>query len=151
MTSNGLLKINSSTSGIGVGGNGANGVLNVNNNGTVLAGTGMTIGTATSAGGTIYGGAGTLNIGANGLVRVSNPTLTGNAIVVGGANSSISGPTNADSGAVFVSGTNALLDGNGAGIVVGLLSPGSLEISQGGKVVSGTPNNATFAAVGVGR
>jgi T5SS/PEP-CTERM-associated repeat protein len=151
VTSNGLLKINSNTSGIGVGGNGASGVLTVNNNGTVLAGTGMTIGTATEAGGTIYGGAGTLDIGPNGLVRASNPTLTGYAIVVGGANSSIGGPTTADSGTVLVSGTGALLDGNGAGVVVGLLSPGSLVISQGGKVVSGTPDNATFSAVGVGR
>jgi T5SS/PEP-CTERM-associated repeat protein len=151
VTGNGVLEINSSIGGIGVGGNGASGVLNVNNNGTVLAGNGMTIGTATSAGGTIYGGTGTLDIGANGLVRASNPTLTGYAIVVGGANSSIGGPTNADSGAVLVSGTNALLDGNGGGLAVGFLSPGSLVISLGGKVVSGTPDNATFSAVGVGR
>ena len=50
--SNGVLRINSIKSGIGVGGNGADGVLNVSNGGTVLAGNGMSVGTATSAGGT---------------------------------------------------------------------------------------------------
>jgi collagen type I/II/III/V/XI/XXIV/XXVII alpha len=85
------------------------------------------------------------------VVRVSHPTLTGYAVVVGDANSSIGGPTNADSGAVLVSGTGALLDGDGAGIAVGLLSDGSLVISKGGSVVSGTPNDSTFAAVAIGR
>ena len=151
VTSGGVLDINSLTSGIGVGGNGANGVLNVDNGGTVLTGTGMTIGTATLASGTIYGGTGALNIGPGGVVRVNNPALTGVAITIGGANSSIGGATNAATGEALVSGAGALLDGNGAGLAVGLFSDGSLVISQGGSVASGTPDNAAFAAVGVGR
>jgi T5SS/PEP-CTERM-associated repeat protein len=151
ITTGGVLDINSKTSGIGVGGNGADGVLNVSNGGTVLAGTGLSVGTATSAGGTIYGGTGALNIGAGGLLRVSNPTLTGYDITVGNANSSIGGITNAASGEALVSGAGALLDGNGGGLAVGLFSDGGLVISQGGSVITGTPNNSTFSALSVGR
>ena len=151
VTSGGVLDLNSTTSGINVGGNGVNGALTVNNGGTVLAGTGLTVGTATTASGTIYGGTGELNIGAGGVVRVNNPLLTGYDITIGSANASIGGPSSAASGQAIVSGTGALLDGNGAGIAVGSLSSGSLLISQGGSAVSGTPDGGIFSALSIGR
>ena len=153
--SNGVLRINSIKSGIGVGGNGADGVLNVSNGGTVLAGNGMSVGTATSAGGTIYGGTGELNIGAGGVVRVNSPP-TGYGIYVGTANSSIGGAltgtaTGAASGEAVVSGAGALLDANGSGIAIGWLSTGSMTISQGATAVAGSSDDAQFSPLSVGR
>jgi T5SS/PEP-CTERM-associated repeat protein len=156
VTSGGLLAVNSTSTGITVGGNGVNGELAVNNGGTVLAGTGMTIGTATSASGTIYGGTGELDIGAGGVVRVQNPTLTGYDITIGNANASIGGTTSgtatgAASGQAVVSGAGALLDANGAGIAVGWLSPGVLTVSQGASVVAGSPDDSLFNPLAIGR
>jgi T5SS/PEP-CTERM-associated repeat protein len=151
VTSGGVLDLNSTTSGISVGGDGVSGALTVNNGGTVLAGTGLTVGTATTASGTIYGGNGQLDIGAGGVVTVNNPTLTGYDVTVGSANSSIGGPTAAASGQVLVSGAGALLNANGAGVAVGLLSSGNLTISQGGSAVSSSPNNNLFVALSIGR
>lgn len=140
VTTDGVLDVNSNTSGITVGGNGVDGLLSVDSGGVVLTGTGMTIGTATKANGTIYGGAGTLDIGAGGTVEVSIPAQSVNfSVVVGNANASIGGPTRAASGIVIVSGTRALLDTNGNALAIGLLSTGSMTVSQGGSVVSGTP------------
>ena len=140
-----------------VGGNGITGTLNVNNGGTVLAGTGMTIGTATSAGGTIYGGTGTLNIGAGGVVRVNNPiAANGYGVVIGNANASIGTSatgtaTDAARGEAVVNGAGALLDANGIGVAVGLLSNGSLTISQGGTVLAGSQDEALGSALSIGR
>ena len=157
VTTDGVLDLNSTVSGITVGGNGVNGALTVNNNGTVLAGTSMTVGTATSASGTIYGGTGELDIGAGGVVRVNNPiAANGYDVSIGSANSTIGTSTagtatGSDSGQVVVSGTGALLDANGRGIAVGWLSNGSLLVSQGGTVLAGSQDEALGSALSIGR
>ena len=153
VTSNGVLDINSTISGITVGGDGVNGTLNVNSGGTVLTGTGLTVGTATTATGTIYGGAGVLNIGAGGLVKVGIAAQTANySVVIGGENSSLNGiPTNRDSGDAIISGIGATLDTNGNGLAIGLTSDGSMTVSAGGSVVSGSPNDSLITALSVGQ
>ncbi|MGA3400036.1 MAG: hypothetical protein ABSC95_12520, partial [Acetobacteraceae bacterium] len=151
ITSGGTLDLNSTVSGMTVGGNGVSGALTVNHSGMVLAGTGLTVGTATSASGTIYGGNGQLNIGTGGTVEVNNPLLTGYDVTIGSANSDIGGPTTTASGQALVSGAGALLNANGAGVAVGWLSSGELTVSQGGSVVSGTPDSSTFSALAIGR
>ncbi len=156
VTGGGVLEVASKISGISVGGNGVDGQLNVSNGGTVLAGVGMTIGTATSSGGTLYGGTGSLNIGAGGVVKVSNPIQTNYVVVVGGANSSIGtsttgSATGAASGQAVVSGTGALLDANGAGVAIGWLSNGSMIVSQGGSVSSGSFDDTQVNALSIGR
>ncbi len=124
---------------INIGGNGSDGVLNVNSGGTVEAVTGVVIGDATSITGTVYGGTGTLNIGAGGVVKVTEPAQTNNFVIeVGTANSSVGGPTTLSDGVLNVSGVGALLDTNGNGIDVGRLGDGSLSVDQGASVVAGT-------------
>ena len=156
VTTGGTLEVNSSTYGISVGGNGVNGSLTVNTGGKVLAGTGMTVGSATAANGTTYGGTGQLYIGAGGTVQASHPGAYTYAIVVGGANGSIGdvtsgSATGAASGAAVISGTGALLDANGEGVAIGWLSTGSMTISQGGSVVSGSPDDTYLNALSIGR
>jgi T5SS/PEP-CTERM-associated repeat protein len=157
VASGSVLDVNSTVSGMTIGGNGVTGTLGVTNGGTVLAGTGMTVGTATSAGGTIYGGTGTLSIGAGGVVRVKNPiAANGYDVVIGGANSSIGTSvtgtaTDAATGDALVSGTGALLDATGMGVAVGLLSNGRLTISQGGTVLAGSQDEVLGSALSIGR
>lgn len=156
VTSGGVLNINSKTSGLTVGGSGVNGALEVDAGGTVLAGTGLTVGTATLFNGTTYGGTGQLNIGAGGVVRVSNPIQGNYVVTIGSANSSIGtstsgSATGAASGQAMVSGPGALLDANGAGVAVGWLSSGELTVSQGGTVLAGSFDDSVINALSVGR
>ena len=44
-----------------------------------------------------------------------------------------------------------MLDASNAGFAVGLLSSGALTVSQGGTVISGTPNENLFNALSIGR
>ena len=149
ITSDGMLD---SQSDLYVGINGVNGTLDVNDGGTVLAGTQVVVGSATQVGGTIYGGSGTLDIGAGGTVELTlAPQTSSYAVSVGSANSSVSGPTGAASGTVIVSGSGALLNTNGNGMAIGLLSNGTMTVSQGGTVVIGTPDDAVLASLSVGR
>jgi T5SS/PEP-CTERM-associated repeat protein len=137
---------------INIGGNGSDGVLNVNSGGTVEAVTGVVIGDATSITGTVYGGTGTLNIGAGGVVKVTEPAQTNNFVIeVGTANSSVGGPTTLSDGVLNVSGVGALLDTNGNGIDVGRLGDGSLSVDQGASVVAGTQDSNLLAATTIGR
>ena len=157
VTSGGLLDLNSTTSSMNIGGNGVNGALTVNNGGMVMAGTAIAIGTATSASGTVYGGTGELDIGAGGTVFVNNPVASnGYDVYVGTASSSIGTSTTgtssgAASGQVVVSGAGAVLNANSLGIAVGWLSNGSLMISQGGTVLSGSQNEVAGNALSIGR
>ncbi|HEY1935903.1 MAG TPA: hypothetical protein VGG99_28185, partial [Acetobacteraceae bacterium] len=157
VTSGGVLDATSTVSGMTVGGDGVDGALTVNNNGTVLTGGGLTVGTATEASGTIYGGSGVLTIGIAGTVLVNNPVAAnGYDVIIGNANSSIGATTTgtataAASGAVTVSGIGALLNANGFGIAVGYLSSGSLTISQGATVLSGTTAESLASALSIGR
>jgi T5SS/PEP-CTERM-associated repeat protein len=138
-----VLDLASNVSGITVGGDGVNGVLDVNSGGTVLAGTGVTVGTATELNGTIYGGTGSLNIGAGGTVLVTEALQSTNyGVIVGNANSSVGGATDLATGVVTVSGSGAILNTNTNGIAVGLLSEGDLVITGGATVVAGVLNSA---------
>ena len=153
VTEGGVLDVNSTVSGITVGGNGVNGELSVGSSGTVLAGTGIVVGTATTANGTIYGGTGALNIGAGGLVKVGIAAQTVNyGVQIGSDNSSFNGlPTNQASGDAIISGTDAKLDTNGNPLGIGVLSDGVMVVSSGGSVVTGSLNDNVFAALTVGR
>ena len=71
--------------------------------------------------------------------------------MVGNANASVGGPTNAASGTVTVSGKGALLNTNGDGLAIGLLSTGSMTVSQGGSVVSGSLDDQVLSALSIGR
>jgi T5SS/PEP-CTERM-associated repeat protein len=152
VTSGGLLKLNSTVSGIVVGGNGVNGAL-MANGGTVLTGAGLTVGTATLEGGITYGGAGTLDIGAGGLVKVGIAAQSVTySVIVGSGNTSLDGkPTTLAGGEAVISGANARLDTNGNGLAIGLLSDGAMTISNGGSVVAGTPDDSAVAALSIGR
>ena len=152
VTTGGVLDLNSTVSSITVGGNGVNGALDVNNDGTVLAGDGLTVGTATFVNGTIYGGTGVVNIASGGTVMVTRaPQTTSYLVNIGSANSDVGGATNAASGIVTVSGAGSLLNTNNNGLAVGIYSDGSLIVMQGGTVVSGTTNSSDLDALGVGR
>jgi collagen type I/II/III/V/XI/XXIV/XXVII alpha len=153
VTSGGTLELNSITSGMNVGGDGTSGILNVNSGGTVLTGAGITVGTATTANGTIYGGTGALNIGAGGLVKVGIAAQSVNySVTVGGGNSLLNGvPTSQASGQAVISGAGAELNTNGNPLAIGYLSDGSMIVSQGGSVVSGSANDLTISALSIGR
>ncbi len=143
--------LDASAVGIVVGGNGASGSMNVNSGGTVLAGTSFTVGTAVDISGTVYGGSGVADIGPNGTVEITEaPQTSSYAVEIGTANSNVGGPTPLSNGAVSVSGAGALLDSNDNGLEVGRLGTGSLAISQGGTVVTGTSNSADLAAAMLG-
>jgi T5SS/PEP-CTERM-associated repeat protein len=149
VTSGGTLSIQG---GFSVGGDGVSGVLNVNTGGTVLAGTGFTVGTATKINSTIYGGTGALNIGTGGTVLVTEaPQTAGYAAVIGTDNSNVGGPTTLATGEVSVSGSGALLNTNDNGISVGQYGNGILTVSQGGSVAAGTANINLLVGLSVGQ
>ena len=137
---------------VGLGGNGSSGVLNVNNGGTVLIGTGLYVGEATESNGTIYGGTGALNIGAGGTVLITAPSQSNNTLVQIGTddNSLGGGPTDQAEGDVTVRGPGALLDTNDNPIGIGQAAIGNLSVSQGGTVLAGV-SNSTVTALGIGR
>ncbi len=151
--SGGLLTINSTLFGLGVGGNGASGILNVNTGGTVLAGSSLAVGEATTAGGVLYGGSGAINIGPGGLVKIGIAAQTSNySIIIGNANSTLGNiPTNVANGEVLVSGAGAMLNSNGNAVAVGLLSDGMLTVSKGGTVVAGSLDGSVITGFQVGR
>ncbi len=144
----GTIDVASAQSGLNVGGYGADGTLDVNSGGVVLAGTVLSVGgatepTGTSFGaGTIFNGTGTLNIGQYGTVKITDATLPGTADVIignaGGALATTPAPAPLSSGTVTVSGSGALLDTNGGELVVGDFTQGGLTISKGGTVNAGT-------------
>ncbi|HLB96735.1 MAG TPA: Hint domain-containing protein, partial [Acetobacteraceae bacterium] len=148
VTTGGVLDINSTTGEVLVGGVGASGTLTVNA-GTVLAGEHFVVGNASSLAGTLYAGTGVVSIGAAGTLEVTNPATAGFSVEIGPGGSA--GPTNTASGTVTVSGAGALLNANDGGLEVGRLANGSLTVSQGGSVESGSPNDALFNALAIGR
>lgn len=138
--------------GMTIGGDGATGVLNVASGGIVQVGTQLTVGIATLNNGVLYGGTGSLNIGAGGTVAITMaPQTTTVAVVFGNINSSAGLSTGNAAGDATVSGAGALLTTNGNALEVGRSSIGNLTISQGGSVVTGTPNSSQIAALLVGR
>jgi fibronectin-binding autotransporter adhesin len=133
-----------------VGGNGVDGKLNVDDGGIVNIGTQLYVGLAELASGVTYGGNGNVAIGAGGTVAITGPAQDSNySVLIGtigtGANPALS------TGQITVSGTGALLNATGNEIGVGLYGTGSLVISQGGSVVSGTLNSSVGSALSVGR
>ena len=147
VTTGGVLDLNSTTTGLLVGGNGASGTLAVTNGGTVLPGTVLNVGFATKAGGTIYGGTGTVTVGAGGTVDVVAPAETSSfAVVVGGDAATVGGPTDLASGTLAVTGAGALLR-SASGLAVGLAGTGSLTVSQGGSVGVSTLNSGLLGAM----
>jgi T5SS/PEP-CTERM-associated repeat protein len=148
VTTGGLLDISSPTGEIMVGAVGASGTLTVNA-GTVVSGEHLVVGNAASLAGTLYAGTGVVRIGAAGTLELTNPSTAGFSIEIGPGGSA--GPTNTASGTVTVSGAGALLNGNDGGLEVGRLADGSLTVSQGGNVESGSPNDALFNALAIGR
>ncbi|MEJ0020099.1 MAG: Hint domain-containing protein [Acetobacteraceae bacterium] len=151
VTLGGVLDASDSTSGVLVGGNGVSGALTVTNGGTVLT-SALTVATVTVANGTLYGGTGELTIGAGGVVKgTSLPQSSGYSFVIGGANSSIGGPSNAASGVVNINGIGALFDTGNNGLAIGLTSNGSMSVSQGASVVVGSPNSNQLSALALGR
>ena len=150
VTTGGLLDVNAPTAEIVVGASGARGTLTVNA-GTVLAGQHLVVGSAALLSGTVYGGSGTVSIGTGRTLDVTNPSITGFSTEIGTAGTAVGGPTNTASGAVTVSGAGALFNDNDGGIEVGRLANGSLTVSQGGSVVSGSPDDSLFNALAVGR
>jgi T5SS/PEP-CTERM-associated repeat protein len=139
VTAGGLIDVHSTTSYLTVGGNGADGALVVSAGGVVQTGDRFVVGTATAAGGVVYGGTGTVTIGAGGTIRVTAPQSSGTspAMVIGGANSSVGGTTTEASGSVTVTGAGALLDTGGYSLAVGNLSLGTLTVSNAGVVDAG--------------
>lgn len=153
VTGGGQLIVNSTVSGLSVGGNGATGVLNVDNGGTVVTGRNLSVGNATTANGTLYGGTGSVNIGAGGLVRIGIAAQTAAySVVIGNENASLGNiPTDAAMGQVLVSGAGATLDTNGNPLAVGWWGDGSLTISKGGTVVAGSADGSVLTGISTGR
>ena len=133
-----------------VGLRGTQGDLNVTNGGTVMVGTTLTVGSGgTIAPGTIETGSGTLSIGAGSTVELTGTAQTANyGIYIGNSND---GTLSTENGVATVSGTGALLNTNGNGLAIAQFGNGTLTVSQGGNVVSGTPDSSLVAALGVGR
>ena len=122
------------------------------NGGTVITGAELTVGTATLAGGTIYGGYGTLAIDGVGRVTVGIAAQSVNySVIIGGGNTSLGGnQTKLAGGDAHISGPKATLDTNGNGLAIGYLSHGVMNVNNGGSVVAGTPDDKAVAAVSVG-
>ena len=145
---------------IGVGENGASGLLTVLSGGTVDAGTQLLIGASTilAPGSTLISPAGTTTIssttvetatgaiivGAGGLLKAG-----GNGIALAGTAAIVVGAGLGSVGTVDVSGAGATLTGNGQGLDVGLLGQGALVVNQGGTVLAGTQFTSD-AAIGIG-
>ncbi|WP_158923365.1 Hint domain-containing protein [Acidisphaera sp. S103] len=127
------------------------------NGGTVQVGTTLAVGTGgtiTGTGGVIANdttesGNGTLSIGTGGTVELTGTAQTSSyGVYIASSNN---GTNPSESGVATVSGTGALLNANGNGIAVGQYGSGTLTVSQGGTVVSGTANSSILAALGIGR
>jgi T5SS/PEP-CTERM-associated repeat protein len=133
-----------------VGLRGTQGQLTVLNGGTVRVGTELYVGDGgTIAPGTIETGNGTLTIDAGGTVELTGPAQTADyGVYLGTSND---GTASTETAVATVSGTGALLSTNGNGLAVGYLGDGSLTVSQGGSVVTGTPDDTAISALSVGR
>ena len=115
----------------------------------VDVGTAFNVGLGTIINGTPYGGTGTVTIGAGGVVKVTAAPSTNTVVQIGAAHNSLL--NTGAVGAVTVTGAGALLDANGSSIAVGRFAEGSLTISQGGTVKSGTTDSSVTNAFTVGR
>jgi T5SS/PEP-CTERM-associated repeat protein len=143
-----------SNDGIFVGGRGVDGRLtvtggtvNANANESGAAGTnniGLVVGSSIVSSGTTYVGTGEVDIGAGGVVNSGGANQTATALTsIGGSGTGI----------VTVSGTGALLDAglNGLSIAANAGGTGSLTVSQGGSVATGSTNSNLLTALSVGR
>lgn len=149
VTSGGTL---SAAGGVAIGGNGVTGQATVDNGGKILSGGVVTVGTATQLNGTIYGGSGSLAIGPNGTLLVTAAQQTSvYEMTVGGQAGNITGSTTLASGTVTVTGPDALLDLGGNPFAVGLYSPGTILVQQGGTIRAGTPNSNLLSSMSLAR
>jgi T5SS/PEP-CTERM-associated repeat protein len=133
-----------------VGLDGTSGQLAVLNGGTVLVGTTLTVGEGgTISNGTTETGSGTLTIGAGSTVALTGTAQTASyGVFLGQSNIGTAASENA---VATVSGAGALLDSHGNGIEVGQYGTATLTVSQGGSVVSSSPNSNLLGALAIGQ
>ena len=137
---------------INVGGQGADGSLNIGAGGTVTSVTGLAVGLANLINGAVVGGNGKVAISGGGVYKVTEAAQSATtAVQIGNANANVGGPTSLSTGEVTVSGVGSLLDTNGNTMEVGRQGTGSLAISKGGSVVVGALDQSLGAPLTVGR